>query len=42
MDGIRKDDVEKIITTVEFSIEKFMKLIYVDFWVLSPGNTNIN
>ncbi|MDI6602617.1 MAG: methyltransferase domain-containing protein [Patescibacteria group bacterium] len=34
MDGIKKNDVEKIIKKVGFDIEKFMKLLYVDFWVL--------
>jgi len=34
MDGIEKENVEEIIGKVGFEIEKFKKLLYVDFWVL--------
>lgn len=35
---IEKKDVEKVIKKVGFKIDKFMKALYVDFWVLDKGN----
>lgn len=32
--GVKKEDVNKVIEKVGFSIEEFKKLLYVDFWVL--------